>query len=57
MISILISHFLHFQLELMCVVLQFSKQTTTYGLKVSLCDVFPWLEYIVRCGWLPDGKR
>ena len=36
---------------------QFNEETTSYKLKVSLHEVFPWLEYIVRCGWLPDGKR
>lgn len=23
----------------------------------SIKDVFPWCEYIVRFGWLPDGQR
>ncbi len=28
----------------------------TKELKAPLTDYFPWLEYIVRVGWTPDGQ-
>ena len=28
-----------------------------YQMKVPLDEVFPGAEYLVRCGWLPDGER
>ena len=37
-------------------------ETTTHIIRKrlwhgSIKDVFPWCEYIVRFGWLPDGQR
>jgi len=23
----------------------------------QLANMFPWMEYVVRVGWLPDGNR
>ena len=28
-----------------------------YELRNDLKELFPWIEYIVRCGWMPDGKQ
>eukprot|EP00111_Clytia_hemisphaerica_P018750 TCONS_00055458-protein len=28
-----------------------------YELRNDLQELFPWAEYIVRCGWMPDGKH